>query len=418
MRALHSLNQRFQLLNRVFFISMVLAIIQLQIFARSPQSRVDSVTTSSPLFRNVTEGFYTPDLRLAMSLPLTPGFTPRNSTDAAVTFLRLPTWSHGYHDCASEGSEVSCHEVVTAAAALKLWEKSVSSGQTTGYVWVNVKDKPFPDRLSMLYHGLQIAASTNRGLHVDKKKFAPLQLPDSVHDTKDDLPGDEVKSDHTFVCMDISARHPKLTFQSASWPQALYIHATIAPYLKEHFGYHAAYFLGNYLFGSIDRPASQCRTKNSVHTVEDFQYLGDRDMLRPSKFNTLLGRCGVNASNSVLVFSGDESITGTYASVHKLESSAASQVCGLRILMSSKRIVSTFGSRLGFWATALQGNVGGFVNPLDKLCVNMTNSQQGSLWHTFCPREKSACVYRTNSRLYVCGSTVDDIKSYIQYLLW
>ena len=93
-------------------------------------------------------------------------------------------------------------------------------------------------------------------------------------------------------------------------------------------------------------------------------------------------------------------------------------VCAIRKVVSGKRIVHTFGSRLGWWANALQGAKGSIINGIDRVCTNLTNSQQGSLWHTYCPNEKSCYIFRTNSRFYVCGPNVNDARLYLDYLLW
>jgi hypothetical protein len=302
---------------------------------------------------------------------------------------------------------------------LQEWEKTIAKAKTVGYVWVNVEGKPLADRMSMLYHGLQIAASTNRRLFVDRTRFAPLELPEAIEHSQSSMIGDEIQTDHTFACIDVSDRQPKILFQGASWPQALYIHPTISPWLRKHFGYHAAYFMGNYLFGTIKPPGEECQSGDPVDAVEGFQYSHDLKILPPEQFGRVLGRCGIDAEQSVFVLSADAQVPKEAKQFLVLDTtSTESQVCGLRQLMSAKRIIHTFGSRLGFWATAMQGSAGGFVNPLDNICVNMSNSQQGSLWHTYCPKECPMCTYRTNSRLYVCGSDIGNVKSYIEYLLW
>ena len=65
----------------------------------------------------------------------------------------------------------------------------------------------------------------------------------------------------------------------------------------------------------------------------------------------------------------------------------------------------------------MQGRKGGFVNTIDKICVNVTNSQCGSLFHTYCPETKYE-IFRTNNRMFVCGPNVNDVRLYIDYLLW
>jgi hypothetical protein len=195
----------------------------------------------------------------------------------------------------------------------------------------------------------------------------------------------------------------------------MYTHPTIAPWLRENFGFHAAYLMGNYLFGT--QKPGVCALKDPMVTIEGHKFPRDRDMMKPSEFREHLPRCGVDPASSLLI-TNDGAADG-YTAVHTMaDDLPETNVCSLRKLTSGTRIIQTFGSRLGFWATALQGKAGGFVNAIDRICVNLTNSQQGSLWHTFCPREKEGYIFRTNSRLFACKSDVDDIKLYIDYLLW
>jgi hypothetical protein len=297
---------------------------------------------------------------------------------------------------------VSCFEIVRAADTLRAWESAVDRRATRGQVWVNITDEPLGDRLSMLYHGLQIAAATSRDLYVDRSKL-PFSLPAPVRDSRGaDLGGSVIATDHLFGCIDTSARHPRITFSGATWPQVMYTHPTISEWLRAHFSFHAAYFMGNYLFGTARKPAKGCRVRDAIDAVEGFEYEAT-DMMKPANFNRVVGRCGIEPEpKHVMVITSN----------HTDQTS-----CLLTKLMSARRIVHTFGSRFGFWATAMQGAAGGFVNSIDAICVNMPNFQQGSLWHAFCPPEKKDYIFRTNLRLYVCGGTTDDIQLYIKYLL-
>lgn len=198
----------------------------------------------------------------------------------------------------------------------------------------------------------------------------------------------------------------------------MYTHVQLSGWLREHFSFHGAYLMGNYLFGSATRPSDGCVLRESIDAIEGFRFPGS-DMLHPREFPQMLERCGVKAAASVIVTNSQEQISGAFREIVQAPNAKQDDaVCHLRILVSARRIIHTFGSRFGFWATALRGAGGGFVNSIDRICVNMSNSQQGSIWHTFCPREKSEHIFRTNSRLYVCGSTTDDIKLYVKYLLW
>lgn len=347
-------------------------------------------------------------------LPFTPGSAPKDSVESAISFLRLPTWQSRYVNCNANNSEVSCYEIVKAAATLRAWE----TAPPIGYIWVNIKGQSLPDRMSMLYHGLQIAVSTNRTLYVDRSKFDPFELPRSIQNAQDSMPGQELVTNERFACSDISGRFPKLFFQDVSWPQVFYIHPTLAPWLREHFGYHAAYFMGNYLFGG-DKADKKCRVADSVNAVEAFQHHPHHEFMKVSQFGTVIDRCGVQPQNSVFVTNTNESFAGSAKEPVRVDmGSPGSVVCGLRKLMATSRIIFTFGSRFGFWAAALQGRAGGFINPVDNICSNTSNSQQGSLWHTYCPRGHPVCSFRANAKLYVCGPDTREIKAYLGYLLW
>lgn len=359
-----------------------------------------------------------PQFRLEVPLPVTPGDATESEINSAVKLFRLPTWSAGYTSCKDPESEISCFELNRAAKTLEGWIQSVQKQKTNGQVFVNASAKTLPDRLSMLYHGLQIAVTTNRNLVTNHKWFSPIDLPDTVKNSESDEGGDLLPTDHQFGCANVSPKFPNLQFKGASWPQVLYTHATIAPFMRDHFGFHAAYYLGNYLFGSTEKPSDDCFLSDGGEAIEGWRFWGDQDIMRPNSYPQYQGRCGFVPGPNLHMISNDKESKITQYDITYMENNTKGMICGLRKLTSSKRILQTFGSRLGFWATALQGRKGSFMNGIDRICVNMTNSQQGSLWHTFCPVQKAGYIYRTNSYLYICGPDIKDTKSYLDYLLW
>jgi hypothetical protein len=362
--------------------------------------------------RNLTSGnSWETAFDLTFPLVTTP-IPSKSDISWATNFLRLPVWSRGYVPCDSNQSEVSCFEVVRAARTVQQWEKS----RTTGQIWVQITDESFPDRLSMLYHGLQIALVTNRAVITDHSKFSPLSLPQSILNSPDAQEGSSLPTDYQFGCADVSPRFPNLQFSGSSWPQVLYTHPIVAPFLRAKFGYHAAHFLGNYLFGESQKP--KCLITEDI-AIEGWQFPGDFDTLKPVDFERYVKRCGVNALSAALITTQTipSNQQNGYHAVVKFEDEPESIVCAIRKLMSTTKIIHEFGSRVGFWATAMLGVKGGFVNALDKICINTTNSQQGSLWHTYVPPEKH-WYYRTNTWFYICGPNVNDARLYVEYLLW
>jgi hypothetical protein len=210
-----------------------------------------------------------------------------------------------------------------------------------------------------------------------------------------------------------------VVISGASWPQVLYIHPVVAPFLRSTFGYHAAHFLGNFLFGDVSKPSCFL---GEDYTVEGWRFIPTDDMLPIIDYGPYLIANGVDLNRAVLLTNlevGSLNWTGLarFKGVEGVNTTGESLVCALRKLMSGRKIIQTFGSRLGFWATALVGTKGAFMNGVDRLCVNMTNSQQGSLWHTNCAWWKS-WVYRSNTWFFICGENARDAQLYFEYLLW
>ncbi|OHS94987.1 hypothetical protein TRFO_38798 [Tritrichomonas foetus] len=372
---------------------------------------------------NPNDRFIDP-MKYDRKLPLINRTIPKKDADWATNFLRLPIWSYGYNPCDSKSTEVSCFEVYRAAKAVERWENAVREKKTIGQIYVQISDNiQFADRISMLYHGLQIAITTNRDLITNINKFSVFKLPPIIRNATGHEIGHSLPTDHQFGCADVSQRYPNLQFNGATWPQVLYTHHEIAPKLRETFGFHSAYFLGNYLFGQIDRPRDRCVSSKSQVIVEafSFDHQNAKDMVNASDYLPLLSRCGVRYGEASIALN-DRTIRFKpmmYKEVNKFDANDDSQMlCTLRLLTSAKRTIHTFGSRLGFWATAMQGSPGSFVNGIDSICVNMTNSQQGSLWHTYCPVEKAGFLFRTNNRFFICGPNVEDARIYLDYLLW
>lgn len=350
-------------------------------------------------------------------LPLEKRDVDSAAVERAVRYLRLPVWSHGYAKCDSSASEVSCYEVVRAARAIEQWESDVRNNRTDGKVIVNVDAEGFGDRLTMLYHGIQIAIATHRSLYTDLTKFGNLKLPIAVQQLSPSDKYMELPTDSNFGCCDVSYRYPNLGINGNSWPQALYTHHVIAPWLRRNFGFHAAYFIGNYLFGEEHEP-SECNLSGIQGTaVEGFGYYHGEE-IKPEEFHSYLPRCGEHSQNVEIVTNRE--INGDHkckAVTHYDDRNITEAICAIRKLTRSKRIIQTFGSRIGFWANALQGTKGGFINTFSRVCINMTNSQQGSIWHTYCPWFKTE-VFRTSSFFSVCGPNAEDARLYIEYLLW
>jgi len=351
-----------------------------------------------------------------LEMPIFSGSASKKEVEAATKLMRLPTWSAGYASCDSQQSEVSCLELHKAAKTILNYEKSVKDGTAKGHVLVKISNHGLPDRMSMLYHGLSIAMATNRILYTNTSMF-PFKLPSIVKSADDSTDGIELPTDYQFGCANVSPKYQKLMISNSTWPQALYTHHVIAPFLRESFSFHAAYFLGNYLFGTDEN--NDCVLKSKKNIVEAWKFAGDRDMMSVGEYSNHIGRCGLTGNDNDLITNDRNSQfdKNKYQEILNIEDDEDSISCSLYKMMSYEKIIHTFGSRLGFWASAMQGRKGGFMNGIDRICINVTNSQCGSLWHTYCPADKH-WLYRTNNRMFVCGPNVNDVRLYIEYLLW
>ena len=94
-----------------------------------------------------------------------------------------------------------------------------------------------------------------------------------------------------------------------------------------------------------------------------------------------------------------------------------SYVQGIYTLISNEWIISTFGSRMGFWASALLGSKTSILNTYDQTCFNLTFSQQGSLFHTESPFDLRE-VFRISDYFYPCGINNVEANRYLENLLW
>lgn len=359
------------------------------------------------LYQNVTRD---------VSLPLTKGETSLDDAESSINFLKLPKWSKGYVACSNNKSEVSCFEIVRAAKTIRGYENNIIS-TTKGHVYVKAGNQSLQDRMTMLYHAFIIGIATNRTIHIDKESYSDFDIPDVIQSMPNEVKGRKIEYSPYFACNDISVETPDLIIDEGSWPQAFYIHHDAARFLKEHFGYHAAYFIGNYLFGS-NMTKELCISKYET-IVEGWKWEKSNFIAPPSKYGIILKQCVAKGEELSLVTNEkSEFPKDLYPDQMKINSDSDT-ICALRKLTSSQKIIQTYGSRLGFWATALQGQKGSFVNSLDNVCFDFHSSQQGSAWTSRMYKwPEQAEIFLFNSFTLFCQDNNEEVQNYVDYLLW
>lgn len=353
------------------------------------------------------------EIEFDLTLPIYNGSYSENDLEEAIQFLKIPTYSKGYINCDKPGSEVSCFEIIRATNKIREYESLYYKNKLRGYVYVDLHEYQLEDKMSMIYHAMCISMATKRKIGLNKD-LIPFDLPDFIEDIKT-IPSDSkvLPNDHQFACADIGYAHMNLLLNNFSWPQVLYTHHVVGPFLRNHFSFHAAYFIGNFLFGTKEIE-EKCKSKYNI--ALEVSQIYARNTLLTDRYPDIIYEEGFKEDLDIVTRLNDSEFhTNVASNVYKM-SDDNSLICGLNILMSSKRIVHTFGSRFGFWAQAMKGSYGAYVNAIDHIVTNLTHSQTGSIWHTYCQDVDN--VLKVNDKMFICGPNVNDVRYYIEYLLW
>jgi hypothetical protein len=64
----------------------------------------------------------------------------------------------------------------------------------------------------------------------------------------------------------------------------------------------------------------------------------------------------------------------------------------------------------------MQGKRGAVVDLDGRQCIELRNSQSGSIIHTYNPRK--FFHYSTNNDFLVCGPNFNDARLFMRYLMW
>jgi hypothetical protein len=273
--------------------------------------------------------------------------------------------------------------------------------------------------MTMIYLAFTAAIRYNKKVVISKTKL-PFTLPRIFEFTDEALSGTEFPSNNLTTCFDFSKENDYI-IKGFVWPQVHYVNHEIAPWLREKFSYHAAYFLGNYMFGGS--APDNCKFTEPQEAIEGWSFpLNKGKLIKVEEYPNYFVHC--NLSQKAAVVTNDNTDANKFRSVHQYDHSKDDETfCAIQKLISSKKIHQTFGSRVGFWSAALQGRNGSFLNTIDKVCVNTLHSQTGSIWHTFCKgyetsKQPVPDFYPINDYYYICGPNAHDARLFLEYLLW
>ena len=321
----------------------------------------------------------------------------------AEKYLNLPIWSLNYNKCNSEKSEITCKQLLVASSAIQSYEKKVLNNSCKDYVYSKLDNLDLPEKMSIIYHGFQMAMASGRYFVTDINNL-PFSLPNFIKSPPENFQSETIKGDYKFGCQS-GPYKPNITIIESSWPQVIYTNHVYNPLIKKRFNYHSAYFLGNYLFGLSIQKICDIELQESIIEIWEMPQ-ANREDLKVKDYYNLVNRCGINYQNShSIIHSKNYDISLNFKSTFYIED-INSKICSLKQMIGTKRLVQTFGSRLGWWAMALSGKPAGAINSVDNVCFNITNSQRGSLWHTYFKFGRND-AYRINSWFYICGMNTE-----------
>lgn len=343
------------------------------------------------------------------TLPFDKGEYDENEIDEATAFFHLPkSLTPNFVSC-KENIEYSCFELIRAYRATKKYMDNYKEPQMTKYVIADLlSNSTMTCRMASFYNAFLIAMFTNRRLilQTDEKDIAWLHpelkgLFTPAVNLKNK--GLELPFNFSFSCEDVNVKNQTLIIKPCMWSQISYIHPYLAPRIRSAFGIHAAFYICNYLFNYYDS-IEGCE-KVASNTVVGVPHTGLSWKISTNDFKNRMVQC-VPSNKTVVILEDDE------------RSSDKELVCLMKKLMSSDRIIYTFGSTLGWMAMSMsmQRDKGAAVDLNGNFCFNFRNTQCGSMIHTYCP--KKIFHYSSNNEFLLCGSNYNDARMYERYLMW
>jgi hypothetical protein len=391
------LNPRTGLLLRIVCFTLLCILLYLQWYFYW-QVRWPDVT----LFDDIPLENYTAD-DFNRTFPWESGTYDTSLLETATSYLHLPAWSPSHIACEAH-PELSCFEMIRAYEKVESYMRLYSTNALVGCVKVSVSSSmALHCRLSSFYNGFLVAMFTKRRLVLSTDEFAPLWLrPEhrGVFAPPSDLPRrtHKIAHNYTFPCEELMVRARVIELSGCMWPQVAYIHSDLAPLMRAAFGFHAAYYVANFLF---EVSGASCNSLGGIATVA-VTHKGREWSLSKKDFAARAAECGDGANMTYI----EEDENGE----------DRDNLCKMKQIIAAEKIVFTFGAVLPWFAMAMQGRRGAAVDLDGKRCIELRNSQSGSIIHTYNPRK--FFHYSTNNDFLVCGPNFNDARLFMRYLMW
>lgn len=342
-------------------------------------------------------------------LPFENGEFDESEVEEANTFFHLPyLLTPNFVPC-NESDEYSCFELVRAYRATKEYLELYKKEGPQKYVVAELpSNATLACRMSSLYNAFLIAMFTKRILVLETDDpdvgWLHSQLK-PLFTSKLNIPskGLELPSNFTFPCEDVNVPNQSIIITPCMWPQISYIHPYLAPRIRSTFGIHAAFYICNFLFNEFNAMID-CE-KVAYGTVAAVPHTSKKWRIKTDAFKNRMVQCIPKNKTFVIIEENEDK-------------SEIDQICMMKKLVSSDKIVYSFGSVLGWMsmAMAMQREKGAAVDIDGSFCMDFRNSQSGSLIHTYNP--KKFFHYSSNNDFLLCGPNYNDARIYERYLMW
>jgi hypothetical protein len=384
------LRNRLHILLRIFLLILLSLILYAQVNLVGGNKR-----PNTRVFDTIKEEAFDP-AAFNRSLPLETGNYNRELVAVATGYLNLPTWSPFYRSC-ENNSEFSCFELIRAYNTVHTYMKKYENNDLAGYVFVNLdQGLHFGCHLSAVYNGFLIALLTERKLVVTNELWVRPSFDSEVRGQHSSI---DLPSNWTFPCEELIKRQEVLEIKGCFWPQVSYIHNDLGPKIRENFGIHAAHYIVNFLVNlSYARNCKLVKNETVVGVTHHDREWGFGE----AEFSKRIAKCGYSAD--VKVIRDTEGNTD------------ASNLCVLKRIINSESVVYLFGSVVGWFGMAMQGRAGAVVDLDGPSCMQLRNSQCGSIIHTYNPRKFFHFV--VNNDFLICGPNYNEIRLFMRYMMW
>ena len=381
----------------------------------------------------------------------------------AIQYLNIPTWIRSYRHCNMPDSEVTCSQVVRAYRLIRGWEEMTNSVplEHRKYFILKHPTKGMGNKMTTDICAFILALMSNRSVlvlsnyptrkgvkHDHAYKYPPSvftdknQLPEILHEKMDDAPKvpcstdwscfkakEFVLSDSQFIVMD-----------DLLYGSMVYVNQDTAEFAWEHFGCHAAYFIGNYFSRFLDNATKSAQAilnnipksdhvlgvhvryhragryySRDLNTTMRVVYEEiDKRLIKDNTTKIALATDKSQIKDLMHARYGNRILTTDAPSRSDLDHASAQK--DMVLVMASDAIIGTYRSTFSWIIVSRSGQRAWWIEKESPHCIPSSNSQSFGVSMIYHWRDSND--WRTNDRVVYCGKQHREIlQRFYRYLV-